>query len=341
MRIALNCPQLHTKFGDGIAAVTRNVTLNMEADHYYPFYELPYRPAALASWYAWAYTGLSAWLNINKPDVLINFDACLPLFNPSVHILYDIVPMIVKGTMTPAGTLTYRILSRDAVNRADRLVTISQNAKVEIEDYYKLKPGTVKVIKLGYDSGIFRPTHNPLVLEKYKITKRYAMFVGTLAPKKNIVRIANAFHNAGIKDMELLIIGKPYALGKVEMSFLNKPEIRQLGYVPLADLPVLLSHATMLVWPSLYEGFGLPVLEAMACGCPVITSNISSMPEVTGDAAILVNPYDVEEITESIKIVSISPALCLKLSRQGIDRAKQFSWKNTANELIKICEEVI
>jgi glycosyltransferase involved in cell wall biosynthesis len=339
VRVALNCAHLKRENPDGIGILGQNVLAKIEADTYCCPVQLP-KPLMLAGWYVWAYTGLSAWLNIKRPDVLLNIDIALPFYKPNVHLLCDIVPLIMPGVVNKLFETAFRTLTWDAIHRADAIVTISHSSRKEIEKYYHLPENTVKVIYPGYNHEIFRRVYDTSVLDKHRITKPYALFIGTLAPKKNIVRIAKAFEQASVKNMELLIVGQTYTNEKDIKSAIEKPNIRRLGYVPLEDLPVLLSSASMLVWPSLKEGFGLPIIEAMACGCPVITSNISSMPEVAGGAAILVDPYDVDEIAEAIKTLSISPALAFKLGKQGIDRAKSFSWQNMANELIKVCESV-
>ena len=339
MKVALNCAHLKRENPDGIGILGQNVLANIEADTYCCPIPLP-KPLMLAGWYVWAYTGLSAWLNIKKPDVLLNIDIALPLYKPSVHLLCDIVPLLERGIVNNLFTTAFRALTWDAIRRANALVTISHSSRKEIENYYHLPEGTVKVAYPGYNHEVFRRVYDKSVLDKYKITKPFALFVGTLAPKKNIVRIVEAFERANVRGMELLIVGQLYTGDNDIKSALEKPNVRWLNYIPMDDLPVLLSSAAMLVWPSLYEGFGLPIIEAMACGCPVITSNVSSMPEVAGNAAILVNPYEIDEIAEAIKTLSVSPALCLKMGKQGIGRAKMFSWQNMANELIKVCESV-
>jgi glycosyltransferase involved in cell wall biosynthesis len=341
MKIAASCSQLHTARGDGIAVFTQNILSNIKADCYsHPMNTLP-KFSMLASWYAWTYTGLSIGLNINRPDILINFDAALPLYRPSIHILYDIVPLIVEKSMTAINTKAFEVLTNDAVNRASKIVTISNSSKEEIEKHYGLERGSVRVIYPGYNKDIFNPTYNKNVLDKYGVDKKYALFIGTLSLKKNIVRIVEAFHMADVKDMELLLVGQTYALGGEDVEKLNRVNIRRLGYLPIEDLVVLLSNATMFIWPSLHEGFGLPVLEAMACGCPVITSNRSSLPEVVNGAGVLVNPYNVSEIANAIKMVSENELLRLSMIAKGFKRAKEFSWKKAANELLTVCEEVV
>ncbi len=341
MRIAANCSQLHTARGDGIAVLTQNILANIEADCYYhPISTLP-KFSLLASWYAWTYTGLSIELNIKKPDVLINFDAALPLYKPSIHILYDIVPLIVEKSMTVVNTKAFEVLTKDAVNRASKLVTISNSSREEIEKYYGLEHGLVRVIYPGYNKDIFQPIYNKDILSKYHIEKKYALFVGTLSLKKNIVRIVEAFHRADIKDMELLLVGQLYALGGEDLEKINRVNVRHLGYLPIEDLVVLLSNAEMFIWPSLHEGFGLPVLEAMACGCPVITSNRSALPEVVNGAGVLVDPYNVNEIAKAIRLVNEDELLRLSMVAKGFKRAKEFSWQKTARELLTVCEEVV
>jgi len=167
---------------------------------------------------------------------------------------------------------------------------------------------------------------------KYKIEGRYALAVGT-SPRKNIVRIINAFDKAKVESKlnKLVVVG-----GGVSRS--NTKNLMYLGHVPTSELPALYSGASIFIYTSLYEGFGLPILEAFSCGCPVLTSNVSSMPEVAGSAAVLVDPESTEEITEGIvETLNKSEGLIEK----GKERLRYYSWENAANATMSVYEELI
>ena len=313
-------------------------------DNQYKVYSLPrnnmMRFPALAMWYGWNFTGLSAQLAVDKPDVFVGLDICLPFYKNTLYVVYDITPITEPGTMPYVTTKIFEALVWDAVKTAKRIVAISQATKYEVVKHFGIKWDDVDVVYAGIDHDVFKPMWSKEVLRKHGLDgKRYALFVGTLVRKKNIIRIAQAFSKAAIKDMELVVVGQGY-LGDSEIrAALDKPNIRQLGYLPLLDLPVLMTSAEMFVWPSLHEGFGMPVAEAMACGCPVITSNVSAMPEIAGDAAVLVNPYDVDDIAYAIKVYAEAKDARNVLSKRGLARAKLFTWENTAKGMMEVIKQ--
>ncbi len=188
------------------------------------------------------------------------------------------------------------------------------------------------------------------IKEKYEIDGDYILFVGTLQPRKNIERLIEAFskiknQELGIKNLELVIIGKKGWLYEDILSapkkFKIEDKVKFLDFVPDSDLSLFYQNAVCFVLPSLYEGFGLPVLEAMNFGCPVITSNVSSLPEVAGDAGILVNPGSVEEIAKSIeKILKMTDNERKEMIEKGYQQAKKFSWEKCARETLSVLEEL-
>lgn len=181
-------------------------------------------------------------------------------------------------------------------------------------------------------------------LKKYKIEGDYILFVGTLQPRKNIVRLIEAFSTLGPKLYTLVVVGKPgwlyEEIYEAPKKFKVEDRVKFLDYVPDEDLPALYQNALCFVLPSLYEGFGLPVLEAMHYGCPVVTSNVSSLPEAAGDAAIMVDPESTESIKEGIEKVLGDKSLREKLVKKGYEQVKKFSWEKCARETLKVLEEV-
>ena len=187
--------------------------------------------------------------------------------------------------------------------------------------------------------------NSKLLKEKYKINKKYILFVGTLQPRKNIVRLIEAFSKIHHQQqLNLVIVGKK---GWMYEEILEAPkqygienQIKFLEFVPDEDLSLLYKNALCFVLPSLYEGFGLPVLEAMTQGCPVITSNVSSLPEAGGDAALYVNPEDVDEIAAKMQSLVKDEELRKTLIEKGYKQVKKFSWEKAARETLKVLEEV-
>lgn len=211
---------------------------------------------------------------------------------------------------------------------ADRIVTISQASKNDLVEILGIPPQIIKVIYLA-PAKEFGPQSKEKVAtirEKYNLQKDYVLAVGTREPRKNLDRVVEAFSKLNKPNLELVIAGKA-GWGK-------EPKANLLGFVPQEDLPALYAGAYCFVYPSLYEGFGFPVLEAMACGCPVITSKVGSLPEVGGQAALYVDPENVSDIAE--KIDSVDQSLVAK----GLTQAKKFSWEKTARETLKVYEEV-
>lgn len=184
------------------------------------------------------------------------------------------------------------------------------------------------------------------IRKKYGISGDYILFVGTLQPRKNLVRLIEAFSRLNPKPYTLIIVGKPgwmyEEIYQAPKKFGVEEKVKFLDYVSDEDLPSLYQNARCFVLPSLYEGFGLPVLEAMSYGCPVVTSNTSSLPEAGGEAAIYVDPESVESIKEGIlKVLNFTPRARQDLIKKGYDQVKKFSWEKCARETLKVLEEVV
>ncbi len=223
------------------------------------------------------------------------------------------------------------LMQKFQLKTATKIIAVSKATKEDLVKRMGIKPENVTVVYEGYNRDIFRPipyTLNP---------KPYFLFVGTIQPRKNLERIIRAF--AKIEDKSLVIAGskgwmsdKIYELPK-KLGIENR--VKFLGYVADEKLPALYSGAEALIFPSLFEGFGLPILEAQACGCPVITSNISSMPEVAGDGAVYVNPYSIEDIIDGIRKIE-DGRLRMEKIKQGFENIKKFSWEKCAKETLEV-----
>ena len=233
-----------------------------------------------------------------------------------------------------------------SVRRADKIITLSENSKRDIIDFFKVKPDKVKVIYLAADE-TFRPIEDPSFLDrvriKHGIQGDFILFVGVLEPRKNLLGLIKAYYclkkDKNINE-KLVITGKrgwDYmpVLRLVRELRLEK-DIIFTGYVPEEDLILLYNAAKIFIYPSLYEGFGLPVLEAMACGTPVITSQNSALQEIAKDAAILIDPLSEGDMARNCYELLSNPSLQERLRQAGLGRARQFSWKDTARQTLEV-----
>ena len=242
----------------------------------------------------------------------------------------------------------YRALLPRTIKSADKIIAISHHTKNDIIQHFKIPEDKIKVIHLAANKN-YKPLQGDKInkiKQKYDLNCPFILYVGGLAPNKNVKRLIQAFYKLkkqGINH-KLILTGVKRWKYKSIFETIEKLNLQKdvifTGYVPDEDLPALYNAADLFVYPSLYEGFGLPPLEAMACGTPVITSNTSSLPEVVGDAGIMVNPYDVDELANKMYEVLTNDGLGEELSKKGLERAKLFSWKKCAEEHLKVYEEV-
>jgi glycosyltransferase involved in cell wall biosynthesis len=218
-----------------------------------------------------------------------------------------------------------------AARRSDRILTVSEASKRDILSLFNVKPEKIVVVYNAIDEH-FSTTpseeHVARIRERYQLDHKFVLYVGNIKPHKNLVRLIEAFSQLRRThdDLKLLIIGDeisrlPALRRAVHRNKLHK-FVRFLGYLKDDTLTVLYRLASVFVFPSLYEGFGLPPLEAMASGTPVVTSNVSSLPEVTGDAAVLVDPYDVDSIGDGMRRILDDPRLAEELRIKGLKRAR-------------------
>lgn len=245
----------------------------------------------------------------------------------------------------------YKFMFPMALQKSKRIIAVSESTKRDLIELYKISPEKISVIYEGVDSRFFQEGSDGeenVLKNKLNISGDFALYVGLTRPRKNLERLLRAFAKLlpSLRDNVKLVLA-----GKVDIRFLDVKRLAeqlniddfivQLGFVPEDQLLTLYRAATFLVLPSLYEGFGLPVLEAMAAGTPVITSNVSSLPEVAGNAALLVDPYNVDEIAEAMYKLFTDTSLREELRRKGRERAQKFSWRKCAEETLKVYEEVL
>lgn len=287
----------------------------------------------------WMGLAMSRELFLEPPDVFLGFGQALPLFGRTKKVLfvYDLAFELYPESYSNSQKLSSQ--TRRAVRSADIIVAISKATKRDLEKLYGVEGDKIKVLYPGCNE-IFSPKNRKeisRVQNKFHISFPYLLYVGSYKPLKNVSRIVQAFTSAKLSSHKLILAG-----GNVDqlknlgqMTFLSR-NVVNLGYVPKGDLPGLYSGADIFISPSLYEGFGIPILEAMSCGVPVITSKTSSMPEVVGEAGITVNPISIKEITRAINIVTNDKKSLNSYSKKGLMRSKAFSSKQFSKDLLEI-----
>ncbi len=300
----------------------------------------------------WTHLRLSWEMAPCPPDLLFVPAHVLPIVHPrrSVVTIHDLGYLYYPEAHRLLDRLYLDLSTRYNARAATHLIADSLATKRDLIEHYSIELNKITVVYPGYEEATFQPVRDGELIEtvkvRYDIVGDYILFVGTLQPRKNLTRLIQAFSNlqSPISNIQLVIAGKK---GWLYEKIFRQVEERGLegrvvftAYVPETDLPALLSGARLFVFPSLYEGFGLPVLEALACGTPVVCSNVSSLPEVAGDAAVLVDPLDVEEMTAAIERVLGDEKLRAGLIERGFEKAKKFSWEKCAHETLGVLESV-
>ncbi len=238
-----------------------------------------------------------------------------------------------------------------ATHLSSRIVTVSEASKRDILEYFRVPPQKIDVIYNGIDERFSEPPPEDdvaRVRERYQLDDPFVLYAGNIKPHKNLERLIEAFHTlrrSGFDQVKLLIIGdeiSKYATLRhaVHRHKLHK-HVRFFGFVPDSTLAILYRLAGVFVFPSLYEGFGLPPLEAMASGTPVITSNVSSLPEVVDDAALLIDPHEPDSIADAIRRVLTDERLREDLRQRGLERSRHFSWERSIRRVREIYDEVL
>lgn len=266
------------------------------------------------------------WL-VGKVDVFHSSDwSEVSTKCPSVTTVHDLVFHKYPETVSP---LILRIqtkrLKKIAKNNA-HIIVDSKSTKNDLEEIYNVSKERISVIYPGI-SKLYKPQSKKeidRVKKKYNLPDKFVLSVGTQEPRKNLSRLTKATESL---DIPLVLVGK-HGWGD---------KTQTLGYVPDDDLPAIYSAASVFAYPSLYEGFGFPVLEAMSCGTPVVTSNISSLPEVAGEAGVLVDPLDIDSIARGIKTALKNSA---SLAKKGLSHAKLFTWEGTAKHTLEVYEKI-
>ena len=292
---------------------------------------------------------LSAELRRSPVDVLhVQFTA--PPFSPCpvVVSIHDLSFEHLPNTFTWRSRKQLRITVRRTARQASQVIALSEYARSDIVNTYQVSPDKISVIPLSAGDH-FRPITDEEELQRvrqtYGIEGEYMLSVGAIQPRKNLGRLVAAYsHLRGAKSEgklpKLVLAGKCAWLYDETLRAIKELKLSDsivlTGYVPESDLPALYSGALCFIYPSYFEGFGLPPLEAMQCGVPVIVGDRTSLPEVVGDAGVLVDPFDVKALAAAIEKVVSDSTLRAKLSLQGLARAKLFDWRETARQTLAV-----
>ena len=301
------------------------------------------------------------WMQTQAPRLLRRIKADVVHFTNGMVPLVSSVPTVVtihdmSLTMYPAYHPMRRVLlNRPLVNlaarRSDAVITVSEAARRDIVRLYGIEESRVQVV---YEAAApaFRVIHDPfelrLVRERYGLAERYILYVGSIEPRKNLPSLIEAFARrrvAGDLSHQLVCAG-PYGwLSEDIERQIDRLQVRDAlrftGYVPFDDLPAIYNLAEMFVFPSVYEGFGLPVIEAMACGTPVVTGPVAALSEVAGDASERVERLDAESLGDAMVLLARSRERREELARRGLRRTQAFSWERAASETLNVYRRVV
>lgn len=329
---------------------------------FYIFLPLPPTPDLPKEDQAWHYIIVKQaklWALISLSRYFLSSDLTLDVFFSPTHY----APLYVKGSLAISiMDLSYlffpelfqkkdlwqlKVWTYLSAKRAKKIFTISNSSRNDIINKYRLEAKNIVVTYPGIKQSLMTDQNKSAgaILGKYSLSGKYLLFVGTIQPRKNLERLIEAFSQLKKdRELSLLIVGKP---GWMYEKIYESPKkfgvgktVKFLPSVDDEDLKVLYQNAYFFILPSLYEGFGLPVLEAMSFGTPVITSNTSSLPEAGGDACLYVDPLNVSDMTEKMEKLLTDKKLREQLIKKGYQQIKKFSWENTAQETLKALEEL-
>ncbi len=305
---------------------------------------------------AWTHLRLSTEMVQHPPNVLFVPSHVVPLWHPphSVVTIHDVGYLYYPEAHTRLSRLYLHLSTWFSTRAARRVIAISQATADDLHRHYKVPTAKLRVVHHGCDPD-FRPVYDrgqqARVRDKYNLPldRPYILYVGTLQPRKNLGRLVEAYaaglhqHRLGQPDPLLVLAGKKgwmYDALFAQVKELGLEEqVLFPGYVAQEDLPTLISGAAAFALPSLYEGFGMPALEAMACGTPLIAANTSSLPEIVGDAGLLVGPNDTHAWTAALHAVMNDAALRVRLQGAGMARVVQFTWPRAAAETLRVLED--
>jgi len=300
----------------------------------------------------WQNTYLPLWLQrqgihlVHAP----NFIPPLVKACATVITVHDVAFLCYPEAYDPSYLHFLRTMLPRALRAADHIITVSENTRRDLLRHYGVSPSKVGVVYNGVGEIFLRRfDHETLEAKRreYGLPEKFILSVGTIEPRKNFGLLVEAFACLKLRekmDHQLVLVGKKDrdypAVAAIIAKYGLQSEVHLPGWVPVEDLAAIYQLADLLAYPSLYEGFGLPLLEAMASGLPVIASNVSAIPEVVGDAALLVSPTDPEELTNAMRAALREKSLREELAEKGLKRARKFSWDRAAENTLRIYERL-
>lgn len=289
-------------------------------------------------------------------DITQFFNCVVPpgVKGKSVVIVHDMAYKVCPETVRLKTKRWLQLTLKGSCKRADAIVTVSESSKQDIIKYLKVSPGKITVMPNGVDLRYFHNRYGDKeivqVKNKYHIQGEYFLYLGTLEPRKNIPNLLLAYKKLLEINHEEYVPSLVIAGGKGWLFDSIFETVKELnlekyvlftGYLEVDEVPKIICGAVAFIFPSIYEGFGMPPLEAMACGTPVITSNLSSLPEVVGDAGILVDPMSTDEICHAMEQIMTDEGLRHDLIERGLARAQRYTWKNSAEILYALYERLL
>ncbi|MDZ4809604.1 MAG: glycosyltransferase family 1 protein [Bacteroidota bacterium] len=365
MTVAINCWILRNKKLDGIGYFTVNAVAYLIKDHpdvqfrilcdkkfteaYFDFPNVTKHKIFPALRHPLLYVFymdvvLPLFLRKHKPDVMVSADGYLSLLSTckQIPIIYDINFEHKPEDIKLKNRIYFKFFFKRFARKAKRIATISEYSKKDIADYYKIDPDKIDNVSCGINSN-FSPLNEQEIIEvknKWSAGKPYFFFVGSMHPRKNIKRLIDAFNlfkQETSSDFKLILAGSIlWSKSEIEDSYTNSPykaDIIFTGRLSDEDLQNMLGAAYALSFVPIFEGFGLPIVEAFQSGVPVICSNVTSMPEVAGDAALMVDPFSIENIADGMEKLAKDNELRNQLIAKGHIQKKLFSWARTAQLL--------
>jgi glycosyltransferase involved in cell wall biosynthesis len=301
----------------------------------------------------WKNVSLVFLVVFRKCDILLVLDPVVPMIRPRpcVITVHDLIFMRKFAAKEPPISKYWRKMVPISINFASGIIAVSNYTKNDIINSFGTKQEKIKVIYESADSRFQKTTDQNVirrVIKKYSLPDKFILFVGSIEPRRNIKTLIQSFYLLRTRidfDIKLIIVGKKGDYFKQISQYIDdmsiKSDIIFLDYVPDEDIPVLYSLALIYVYPTLSEGFGLTPLEAMACGCPVITTNITSIPEVVGDASILIdNPLNLEGLFDAMNQLIFDKSLRQDMIEKGYNNVKNFSWQKAAEELLEAVKAI-
>lgn len=365
MRIGVNTRLLLSGKMDGIGwfanETLKRLVLNHPEHDFYFFFDRKYDPCFVFGsnvhpvvlcpqarhpvlWYLFFQISIKRALKRYNIDLFLSPDGYLPLGTdvPTLTVIHDINFEHSKDFLKPSHQRYMTYFFPQFARYSTRIATVSEFSKQDISTVYNIQPEKIDVVYDGAHEGYraLPPSTQQAALEKYTDGKRYFIFISTILKRKNLATLLTAFDRFREQDaegMKLVVVGhRVWWQDELKRAFdamSHKDDVLFIGRAEPDELALLLASATALVYPSLFEGFGIPILEAFHAEVPVITSNTTSMPEVAGDAALLVEPTDVDQLKAALQRVAVDAGLCAELVERGRKRRELFSWDITASRL--------